>query len=132
MDVLPRPRCNLNNVTEPERPENTNSLETSWFNMFCTVEKCSSSSVTSWFRHPILSSRSLTTKLNKPPRWEQNLQRQQKKNQHEQCHFNVTLTPRVVTISTCKVPDRLTHSFLCRRLGPGLELHERHFERPPR
>jgi len=126
LDVLPRPRCNLNNVTEPERPENTNSLEISWFNIFCTVEKCCSSSVTRLFRHPILSSRSLTTKLNKPPSWEQNL----KKHQFELCCF--MLTSSMVMIITCKVPDRPTHSFSRQHPRPGLELLETHYERPPR
>jgi len=126
LDVIPRPRCNLNNVMEPERPENTNSLEISWIIIVWTVEKCSSSSDTSCLRSPILSSRSLTTNPNKRPSCEQNLKRQQTKHEYKLCSFNVSL------IITCKVLDRPTRSFSRPRHCPGPELLGKHFERSPR
>lgn len=70
---LPSPRCNLNNVILPEVPLRKILLDVSYIIIFCTVEKCSSSSATSAFRCPILSWRSLTTKPNRVPSREQNL-----------------------------------------------------------
>lgn len=74
MDMtLPSPRCNLNNVILPEVLLRKMLLDVSYIIIFCTVEKCSSSLVTRAFRCPILSWRSLTTKLNRVPSREQNL-----------------------------------------------------------
>lgn len=71
--ILPSPRCNLNSVMQPETPLPRMLLDVSYTIMLCTVEKCSSSSAISEFKWPILSWRSLTTKPNRVPSWEQNL-----------------------------------------------------------